>query len=87
MISYIANMAIQVLIWLIIARSVLSFVPHDPHKPIWRFIYDVTEPMLKPFRRFSLSKGGMGVDFSPIIVILLLAYVVTPVVRALVGGF
>ena len=35
-----------------------------------RFLFDVTEPILAPLRRFIPS--GMGVDFSPMIAILIL---------------
>lgn len=83
----IIDTAVEVLIWLILARSILSFIPHDPYKPVWRFIYDITEPMLKPFRRFSLGGSGFGMDFSPLIVILLLQFVIRPVLLMLLGMF
>jgi len=69
------RIAFDILIYLIIARTILSFIPHDPYKPIWRFIYEITEPMLKPFRRFSIGGGGFGIDFSPLIAIFLLQFV------------
>lgn len=37
---------------------------------IFRFIYDVTEPYLRLFRRFIPPMGG--IDFSPFIAILVL---------------
>ncbi|MGR6835644.1 YggT family protein [Syntrophomonas erecta] len=64
----IVNMAFNVLVWLIIARCVLSFVRHNPYQPIIKFIYDVTEPVMAPFRRLLPAAGGM--DFSPIIAVL-----------------
>jgi len=62
------NMAFQVLVWLIIARCLLSFVRHNPYQPIIRFIYEVTEPIMGPFRRIIPSAGGL--DFSPFIAVL-----------------
>ncbi|QGT99691.1 hypothetical protein SYNTR_1098 [Candidatus Syntrophocurvum alkaliphilum] len=62
------DIAFNLLIWLIIARAILSFVNHNPYQPIIRFIYDVTEPIMKPFRRLMPTAGG--IDFSPIIAIL-----------------
>ena len=64
----IIDIAFQVLVWLIIARCLLSFVRHNPYQPIIRFIYDVTEPIMSPFRRIIPSAGGL--DFSPFIAVL-----------------
>lgn len=67
-IIYLVNIAFQVLVYLIIARCLLSFVRHNPYQPIIRFIYDVTEPIMAPFRRIIPSAGGL--DFSPFIAVL-----------------
>ena len=61
----IVNIAFQVLIYLIIARCILSFIRHNPYNPIIKFIYDVTEPIMAPFRR--LLPMGYLIDFSPIL--------------------
>lgn len=61
----------DVMYWLIIIRVILSWVRHDPYNPIFRFIYEVTEIVLAPARK-SIPMGGMGIDFSPIIALLLL---------------
>lgn len=62
------NIGFQVLVYLIIARCLLSFVRHNPSQPIIRFIYDVTEPIMGPFRRIIPSAGGL--DFSPFVAVL-----------------
>jgi len=62
------NIAFDVLVWLIIGRCVLSFVRHNPYNPLIKFVYDVTEPIMAPFRRLIPAAGG--IDFSPIIAIL-----------------
>jgi YggT family protein len=56
--------------WLVIVRCVLSFIKHNPYQPVIRFIYEITEPIMGPFRRLLPNVGGL--DFSPIIVILAL---------------
>ncbi|MGI6420991.1 MAG: YggT family protein [Syntrophomonadaceae bacterium] len=66
----IVNIAFQVLIYLIIARCILSFIRHNPYNPIIKFIYDVTEPIMAPFRR--LLPMGYGIDFSPILAVFAL---------------
>lgn len=69
--------ALKVYKWLVIVRCVISFFPHNPYQPIIKFIYDVTEPLMAPFRR--LLPATAGIDFSPMLlffVILLLERIV-----------
>lgn len=77
----IVNMAFNVLVWLIIARCVLSFVRHNPYQPLIKFVYDVTEPIMGPFRRLIPAAGGL--DFSPIIAILAVTLIQKIVVELL----
>jgi YggT family protein len=67
------NLAIVAYIWIIIARAILSWVSPDPYNPIVRILYRVTEPVLRPVRE-RLPIGQMGIDFSPMIVILVLYF-------------
>jgi YggT family protein len=55
--------------WIIIIRALISWVSPNPYNPIVRFLYRATEPVLRPVRRI-IPLGGMGIDFSPVIVIL-----------------
>ncbi|MGI6413823.1 MAG: YggT family protein [Syntrophomonadaceae bacterium] len=73
----IVNVAFEVLIWLIIIRCLLSFFNHNPYQPAIRFVYDITEPIMAPFRRLIPSAGG--IDFSP-----LLAFFVIKMVQRLI---
>ena len=59
--------------WVVIARAVLSWVNPDPYNPIVRFIHNVTEPVLYRVRR-SLPFGFGGIDFSPLIVLLIIIF-------------
>jgi YggT family protein len=56
-------------IWIIIARAVVSWVNPDPFNPIVRFLYRVTEPVLRPIRH-RLPTLAMGLDLSPMVVLL-----------------
>lgn len=59
--------------WVIVARAILSWVNPDPYNPIVRFLYSITEPVLYAIRRrIPLAFGG--IDFSPMIVILVLLF-------------
>ncbi|HYY34445.1 MAG TPA: YggT family protein [Gaiellaceae bacterium] len=61
----------------ILAYIITSWIPL-PYN-VWlnrvqRFLYDVVDPYLRLFRRFlpQLSVGGLGLDLSPIIAIVVL---------------
>jgi len=45
----------------------------DPYNPIVRFITQVTEPVLAPIRR-RIPLRGMGIDLSPMIVLLVILF-------------
>lgn len=68
--------------WVVIARAVLSWVNPDPYNAIVRFINNVTEPVLYPIRsKLPIHFGG--VDFSPIVVFLVIIFMRTFVVNSL----
>ena len=69
----IVDMLLWAYMWVIIIRALLSWVSPDPYNPIVRFFYQVTEPVLRPIRR-RLPLWQMGVDLSPIIVILIIVF-------------
>lgn len=59
----------------VIGRILLSWFPISPESPlssIFSFLYRITEPVLGPIRRLlpPIGMGGMGLDLSPIIVII-----------------
>ena len=73
MLANLVDLAIQIYILLIIARALISWVSPDPYNPIVRFLYRATEPVLRPVRNM-LPTLAMGLDLSPMIVILLLVF-------------
>jgi YggT family protein len=68
--------------WIIIARALISWVSPDPFNPIVRFLYRVTEPVLRPIRH-RLPTLAMGLDLSPMVVILAIYVVDSFVVGSL----
>jgi YggT family protein len=66
--------AIDIYIWLIVARVILSFIRLRTYHPIIRFIYEMTEPLLGLCRRI-LPGTVMNLDFSPFIAIIILEIV------------
>ena len=78
----VTQMVLQLYMWIIIARAVLSWVNPDPHNPIVQFIHRLTDPLLYRVRRWIPIHGG-GIDFSPIIVILAIIFLQTFLVQTL----
>ena len=60
----------EILNLVLIFRIILSWIPHNRYHPIINFIYEITEPILKPFR--NMINPIQGIDISPIIVFILL---------------
>jgi YggT family protein len=81
----VVNIIFEVLIWLIIIRCFLSFIPHNHYQPLIKFIYEMTEPIMAPFRRMIPAAGG--IDFSPIIVVLAVSLLQRVVIRLLSSLF
>jgi YggT family protein len=78
------DIALVCFMFIIIARAVLSWVSPDPYNPIVRFIHNVTEPILYRIRRRVPMMYG-GIDFSPIVVILIIIFLQKFLVASLVG--
>jgi len=80
----IINAVYYILLILIFARFILSWVRLDPYHPTWgpimRFVFQATEPLLAPIRRLLPSAGGL--DFSPMILLFGLYFL-----RSILFGF
>ncbi|MCK4533879.1 MAG: YggT family protein [Syntrophobacterales bacterium] len=78
----IVDLGLTIYMWLIIIRALVSWVNPDPYNPIVRFLYRVTEPVLYQVRRL-IPLRGLGMDFSPIIVILIIVFLQSFLVRTM----
>ncbi len=67
----ILNWLLTVYMWMIIIRALLSWVNPDPWNPIVQFLTRVTEPVLALVRR-RIPTWQMGIDLSPMVVILII---------------
>jgi YggT family protein len=72
-----------VLTWAIIIRALLSWFSISGSQPLFRLLMEITEPVLAPIRR--ILPGGMMLDFSPLIAILLIQIVSGFVIAQLPG--
>ena len=69
-----------IVLWLlVISRVLLSWINPRFEGPVARFLYETTEPLLSPIRRV-LPQTGM-IDFSPLILMLVLGVLVRLVLR------
>lgn len=66
--SWVLGVVLNLYIWIIIIRALISWVSPDPYNPVVQILYRLTEPVLKPLRR-HLPISGMGIDLSPLVVI------------------
>ena len=67
-IANLVDIVLQAFMLLLIVRAVISWVNPDPYNPIVRFLYRVTEPVLRPVRRMLPPMSGL--DLSPMVVLL-----------------
>ncbi|PLX69729.1 MAG: YggT family protein [Denitrovibrio sp.] len=69
-------------VWLIIIRSLLSWVSPDPRNPVVQLIVSITDPIMEPFRKVIPTIGG--IDISPMLLIFVVYFMKTMIVQ-LVG--
>ncbi len=72
-IAKVLDIVLNIYMWVIIVRALISWVNPDPYNPIVQFLYRVTEPVLAPIRRL-IPTYATGIDFSPIIVFLIIMF-------------
>jgi YggT family protein len=77
------DIGLVIYMWIIIIRALISWVSPNPYNPIVQFLYRATEPVLWRVRRI-IPIGGFGIDFSPLIVILIIIFLRSFVVKTLV---
>ena len=82
-VANIAEVAINILWWLIIIRALISWVNPDPDNPIVQFLYAVTDPILSPIRRVLPAHLRFGIDISAIIAFLAIIFLKSFLVRTL----
>lgn len=82
-IAKIVGMLLNLYMWVVIIRAVLSWVHPDPYNPIVRFINGLVDPVTYRISRIIPARIGM-VDLSPIILIAIIWFLQEFLVRVLV---
>ena len=68
---------IETYMYVVLIRVVISWIKPDPHNPIVQFLRGVTDPAIEAVRRIVPSfLWSTGLDFTPLILILLLQAVI-----------
>lgn len=80
----IIEIALTLYMWIIIFRAVISWVNPDPYNKIVVLLYRITEPVLRPVRRL-LPLRNVGIDLSPIIVMLVILFLQYFLVESIIG--
>jgi YggT family protein len=60
--------------WVIIIAVLISWVSPDPRNPIVRFLWGITEPLFRPFRRLVPPSRTGGIDISPLFVLAIIFF-------------
>jgi YggT family protein len=80
--AYIVNLVLQIYLWVVIVRAILSWVQPNPYNPIVRLICGLVDPVTYRISRIVPTRIGM-VDLAPMILIVLITFLRMFLVRAL----
>ena len=72
-VARILDLAINIYIFIVIARALISWVSPDPYNPIVRFLHSATDPALYRLRRLLPFLQVGSFDLSPIALLLILS--------------
>lgn len=75
------NITAQALVLVIFVRVIMSWVPMRLPFGLNELVWNVTEPVLAPIRRYMPMAGGF--DFSPFIALLLVQIIASIILRVL----
>jgi YggT family protein len=79
----ILDILLSAYMWIIIISALISWVNPDPYNPIVRFLYTVTEPVLRRIRKVIGFRTGF-IDLSPMIVILAILFIKSFLIQSLI---
>lgn len=81
-IADVLDVVLNIYMWVIIIRALISWVNPDPHNPIVQILNRLTEPTLRPLRKL-VPTWRIGIDLSPLIAILIIIFLRTALIRTL----
>jgi YggT family protein len=81
-IAEVLDVILNIYMWIIIVRALISWVNPDPYNPIVRILTQVTEPVLRPIRKL-VPPHRVGLDFSPLIAALIIIFLRSALIKTL----
>ena len=63
---------IQIFCYAILIRMIISFFPDLASNKWVMVLYEITDPIIKPFRRLKIGGSKTNLDFAPLLAILAL---------------
>ena len=81
-IATIVDIVLNLYMWILIARAILSWVNPDPYNPIVNFLYNITEPLMYRVRRILPFQFG-GIDLTPMVIIIAIIFLRSFIVSTL----
>ncbi len=72
-IAEVLKIVLNIYMWVIIIRALISWVSPDPYNPVVQVLTRLTEPVLRPLRKL-VPPYKVGLDFSPLIAILIIIF-------------
>jgi YggT family protein len=81
-IARVLEIVLEIYMWIIIIRALISWVNPDPYNPIVQILTKMTEPVLRPIRKL-VPPYKVGIDFSPLIAVLIIIFLQYAVIKNL----
>jgi YggT family protein len=82
-VAYVVNMLLEIYLWVVIIRTILSWIRPNPYNPLVRIIYGLVDPVTYRISRLFPTRIGMF-DVAPFIVILVIIFLQKFVVNSIV---
>ena len=83
--AQVVSLLVELYVYVLIARALISWVNPDPYNPIVKFLHSVTDPLLSRVRRFAPFLYINGIDLTPIALLVALQFAKQVVVNLLYG--
>ncbi|HTF99854.1 MAG TPA: YggT family protein [Nitrospirota bacterium] len=81
-IAKVLDIVLNLYMWVLIIRALISWVNPDPYNPIVQFLVRATEPVLRPIRKL-VPPFKIGLDLSPFIAVLVIIFLQYAVIDTL----
>lgn len=84
-VSYVLDAVLSAYFWIVIIACVLTWVGANPYNPIVRVLRNLTEPVFFRVRKLLPFVYAAGLDFSPVVVVLLIQFIKIAIVSTIEG--